>query len=408
MNRSLSLTLHRLAAATPVLGTLALLVAAAPFSYAASIKDDNVSVGVKANLQMRANLINSANDANGNTYDPNRATSGQSEFARFMVRRARFGLAIKSGDEWRGAITLRAGENAARTTTGAAENVTLYYAWVSRVFKIGGLDTELKLGLDKVYNGESSISSSTYMFPTDRQTAIINEFRGIGAAYKVTGSFFNVGADIQNNSTATKPVEASNGRPDDQNGYRYSARAEFSPGKDLWIAKKQESFWGKEGTGVILGCDWSRDDSALSGTYAATNTTTWGPDALIHWNYLSLLADVKWVNAVATSRTSAAAPNSVTRGRTWNIQAGWAIPVNTYAIEPALRYTKIDNNRANTSENTVYGNGENGNSGKQYDIGLNFYWRGHDVKTQVAFTSWKAEAGQGDAKIVRVQQQLNF
>jgi hypothetical protein len=80
-------------------------------------------------------------------------------------------------------------------------------------------------------------------------------------------------------------------------------------------------------------------------------------------------------------------------------------------IEPAARFGIIDLNKDNKNETAPYGNlqtGDDGQSGKQTDIGVNFYWAGHSNKTQIEFENWKAESGSAKAEIFRLQHTLAF
>lgn len=396
---------------------LPLLAAASP-ACALSVKDDELVVGIKAQLQVRANLGNEATGADGKPYDPMRGASGDAEDARYVVRRAMFGLNMKYGSHFRGVFQVRGAENTARTGTGATDPVNVWFALVEGNVDLGGVNHALRLGLDKVFNTESTISSGEYLFPTDRPIAGVAVQRGVGAGYKLTGPFFALGFDHQNNSTATKDEQArDNSGSDSENGSYWSARLELSPGKDWWIKKRSESFLGRAGTEALLGFDIGYDDDVTTAnssgtTYPKNDRLVYGPDLLVHWEKLSLLAEVRWTRSTARTVTNAtgAAADTVTSGMHWNIQAGYAIPLTDILLEPCLRLSRLDANRDDASEKSVYGNGENGGSGRQWDAGVNCYWfyKGHDLKTQIAFSRWEAESGPGDASILRVQQQLAF
>lgn len=398
------------------------LIAAASPAWALSVKDDELVVGLKAQLQVRANLINDGTDTVGGSFDPIRGGTGDAEDARYVVRRAMFGLNAKYGQHFRGVFQVRGAENTARTGTGATDPLNVWFAVVEGNVDTGAINHALRLGLDKAFNTESSISSTDYLFPTDRPVAAVAVVRGVGAGYKLTGPCFALGFDHQNNSTGSKDPQAyDQNSVERENGNYWSARLEVSPGKDWWIKKRTESFLGRAGTEALLGIDVGYDDDSISDNGSATTITstdklTWGPDLLVHWEKVSLLAEVRWTRSVARaiSNTTAVATETQTNGVVWNIQAGYAIPLTSVLLEPCFRYSRIDNKRQDGDElvnyNTATGAGENGQSGRQWDLGLNTYWfyKGHDLKTQIAFSRWQAEAGEGDATFLRIQQQLAF
>jgi len=394
------------------------LLALASHASALAVKDDDLTLGLTGQLQLRANLLNNATSASGATYDPTRGTLGEAESARYVVRRAMLGLNAKYGDRFSGVFQMRGAENTARTSTGTTDPVAVWFAFAQAEVATGSIRHTLRLGLDKAFNTESTISSSEYLFPTDRPIAGVSTYRAVGAAYRLTGPCFAIGFDHRNNSTGTKDPQAGNDiGAEPKNGNYWSTRIELSPGKDWWIKRRTESFLGRAGSEALLGFDFGYDDNSMSDnaaatTFKATSTATWGPDLLVHWEKLSLLAEVRWTRTVGRTLvdTTRATTDTFLHSVTWNLQAGWAIPLTDVLLEPCLRVSRIDNNRDDGDELAVYGNGENGGSGRQWDAGLNGYWlyKGHNLKTQIAVSRWQAEAGQGDATILRIQQQLAF
>lgn len=423
----------------PTLAALALVGAVAPATYGASIKDDSMSLAFKNNVQVRATLPVSAEDTAGNDYDIFHAAPGDSEPVRFEIRRARLGLEAKMGD-WKGKLTIRAEKNdtfgsATSTATAAAGSqgtsngraVQLYYANIERGFKVGdGMEFSVRAGLDKSFNIESVISSSTFLFPSDTVVDERVEERNIGIGLMFKAPMAAVGIDIHNNSTSNYATTSGDNTASgtdavDGNGMFYSGRLQFSPMAEWMPAKLIQSFTGKEGTHLVIGLDLQKDVGAI-GTivatgYRITDTFTWGPDVLFHWNGLTAFGEYRMrtakredVTDVGNVRTGLAD----VKGRFWNIQAAFALPVEDIFIEPAIRYSFVDTDTSVTAAANPYNTGaaggamDNGGDGKTIDIGVNFYFNGHENKLQIAFQSWKAEEGNGKASIIRVQQQLNF
>jgi hypothetical protein len=415
------------------LSALALVGAAAP-AFAASIKDDALSLTIKGNVQIRASLLNDASNTTGDDYDPLRGSNGSAEFARFEVRRARFGVTAKYGTGWVANLTMRAEKNDQAVNAGGNEKdtpaanaasanqpngrpVQLYYANLAKVFTMdGGVKTTIKGGLDKAFNVESITSSSTFLFPTDSIVKEKVEQRGVGIAVLVESPFLNAGIDWQNNSSGPKDTEARNDvGNEDTNGYYFSGRIEFSPGADFMPAKRQESYCGKEGTHLVIGFDASIDTNNLSdnnnvANYLKTKTVIYGPDALVHWNGLTALVEYRWRTISQDTVTAAAASTTApdVKATIFNIQGAYAIPVSDIYIEPAIGYAIYNGNKDVTALNNYGGGSDNGTDGKTLNIGVNFYWDGHNSKTSIAYQNWKPESGEAEATIIRVQQQLNF
>ena len=399
------------------LSALALLGAAIPSTYALSIKDDTFNVGVKLAIQTRAQFLNDADNATGANYDPLRGTNGEAEKARFYIRRARFGLAAKYGD-WRATVVIRGGEGSDRAVAGDTRPVSLYYANGARLFKTGEIEHDIHFGLDKPFNSESSISSSAQLFPNERIVAQQIETRNVGIGYGLRSSYVNFGVDLMNNSTTTKDVEAGdNIGADETNGYFYSARLEIMPGKEYNPGKRQESYVGKEGFHVVGGIDAQWDDGNLSGTpvapaqFRVTDAFTWGPDLLVHWNFLTFLAEarLRQTDTEDVVNLTGATVDRDFKSSWYNVQLAYAIPMESgHVIEPAVRYSERDDNRS-VDTNAVYGSAnDNGGDGTTIDVGVNLYFNGHANKLQLAYQMWEAEAGEGQANILRLQHQVSF
>ncbi len=400
------------------LSTLALAGACAPTAFALSIKDDTLAVNLKFQVQERVSLLNDASDPDGDDWDPLRAGQGEAEFARFELRRARLGFAAKWGD-WKGNFQIRAENNDRVGAATGGRAVQLYYANAGRSFKMGDIEHEVRFGLDKPFNTESSISSSQFMFPDERAVSLITEVRGVGIGYLLRAPFITFGFDIQNNLTGTKDPQAfedaAGGTESETNGMFYSARIEFAPGQGLMIPKRQESYCGKEGTGVLIGFDYQLDqrnltDDTVATTYNVNDTTTFGPDLLVHWNYLTFLAEYKWRKRKNESVIDATGVTTKTDfdGTIMDVQAGWSfIMADGTALEPAIRYEKQDLNK-DVDSVAAYSGSDFGGDGSAVDFGLSWYLNGHSNKIQLDLQLWKAEDGDADAKIVRLQHQWAF
>ncbi len=428
----------------PTLTALALMGALPAFG--ASIADDLV-IKPKAQLQLRAQFGAAGTNTAGQDVNIYNGAQGDTESARFSVRRARFGAEAKNSTGWSAVFQIRAGERAdagarstyvsgvTTTTTGTpitavttttttgdistnkTRNAELYYANVAKVFKSDGFDIDIHMGLDKPFNGESSISSSGYLFPMDRPIAHFIEYRdtGIGTKALIADSV-RVGFDVQNGTTTISPDANS-----DAAGLFTSARIEFAPGKDFMPAKKMESWAGAEGHHLVIGFDYMNDAGKLQSVSAANDqklsVMTIGPDILYHFNGLTAMADLR-MRTTKTENSVGATPDDV-KGQVWTIQAAYAIPMEMgFAIEPAIRFSKIDLNKDVDQEGGApFNQGEyrTGASGKEFTFGVNAYWNGHANKTQLAYTSWTGEEGataatgdKGKAHVITLQHQVTF
>ncbi len=403
------------------LSAITLLGASAHTINAATIKEEGGSLSFKTTLQLRAYGLNDAQDVNGNAWDPLRSTPGEAEFFRFDARRVRLGIKGAYG-EWQGDVVLR-GDKTDRT--GDAVNgrpIQLYYAKIKRTFKLDNdLKTSIRLGLDKSFNNDSSYSSSNFVLPGDSVVGERDEERAYGIGWMLHGSFFNFGLDLHNNSTGIIDGDAHDGTgPDAQNGYFYNARFEFAPTSDLMISKKMQSFAGAAGTGVMIGINAQLDAGVISNgtpanSYNQSDVLTWGPDLLIHVDGFTGGAEFR--SRHTESETGVAGggvtDNPDVDGIFWDAWVAYAFPVSDIFVEPVIRYSVIDNNSdidATTPYNTgsVGGGLDNGGDGSQIDLGINLYFNGHATKLMINYQFWKAETGNADAHIFRIQQQLEF
>jgi len=417
------------------LAALALLGLSVPSAFSASIKEDAGSLTFKTTIQARAYALNDATQNDGSDWDPLRGLPGEAEAIRFDSRRVRFAVVGKYGD-WSGNVTIR-GDKSDKEQNGGASGgngrpIQLYYAKIERNFKIDEtLSTSIRFGLDKSFNNDSSYSSSNFVLPGDSIVGERDEERSYGIGWMLRGSWFNLGADLHNNNTGVIDGDAHDAAgPNAKNGLFYSARFEFAPGSEYMIAKKMQSFVGKEGTGLMLGINAQWDDGVIANNvlvaggvagvndnlFTQSDVFTWGPDILFHWNGLTTGAEYRireTDSETGNDVTGVVTQNAGVDGEFWDAWIAYAMPVSSIVIEPVIRYGIVDNNKnvdAVTPYNTgSIGNGlDNGGDGSTLDLGVNFYFDGHNNKLLVNFQHWKAESGNADANIIRIQQQFEF
>jgi hypothetical protein len=435
----------------PTLTALALMGTIPAFG--ASIADD-LTIKPKAQIQARAQLGANGSGTNGDEYNIYSGANGLNDAMRLSLRRARFGASAKNSTGWDAEFLVRAGERAdagsTPGTTGTTPTVALYYAYIGKSFKTDVLEHRVALGLNKPFNGESSISSSTYMFPNDRAVANLIEYRGQEVGYTLKHDLFKFGFDIANggnwsnfsnaalgdqngNAGGILPPssQGANTSVDTRPGTFFSGRIEFSPGADFMPTKKSESFAGAEGHHIVIGLDVQSDQKdQVATTNAAPSrsvrqtTTMYGPDALIHFNAISAIADYRLIQTKqmvdgGTPANNAAAGN--VDGYAYDIRFGYAIPMESgLIVEPAIGYGLVNLNK-NLDEGGVaahlYKQGEwqaGQVSGSQFELGVNLYWNGHANKTQIAYTKWTAEDNASvngespDASVFTIQQQVTF
>ena len=441
----------------PTLTALALMGAIPAFG--ASIADD-LSIKPKAQIQARAQLGAGGTGANGDEWNIYSGAYGQNDPMRLSLRRARFGASAKNTTGWDAEFLIRTGE---RADAGAAPNgagqggatanqpVTLYYANIGKAFKTDALEHRIHLGLDKPFNAESTISSTTFMFPNDRAVSNLIEFRGPIVGYTLKQEMFKVGFDLGNGGNWSNFSQAGLGDINGTAGGVYgpssqgvntstetkpgtfvSGRIEFAPSADFMPAKKAESFAGAEGRHLVFGFDIQSDQKdQVSTTVAAgavparsvrQTTTMYGPDVLLHFNAISAVADYRVVDTRQSVDGGTAANNSAAdnaTGYAYDLRFGYAIPMETgMVIEPAIGYGVANLNK-NLDEGSIskFANGEwqaGRVSGSQIELGVNLYWNGNANKTQIAYTKWKGEensvAGgeKPEAHVLTIQQQVTF
>jgi hypothetical protein len=426
---------------------------AAAAKVKAAIKPADFQVKVKGYIQGRATLGASATNGGtgvtaGNDQDYfNGASSptvnSASDSARFAFRRVRLSADVRTASDWFGLVTLRAdnvGTSGTASTGGAA--ITLYQAYFGKTFKSGDFENEIKFGLDKIYNNDSSISSAAGLLAVDRPLAtLLSSQREIGLAYQFRAPFLRAGVDVQDNANLLRTTAAApaDGNSDRKPGLATSFRIEGSPGADYLPAKKQESYVGAIGTQVLFGFDYQNSGKSYAVSNEARTLSLIGPDVLVHHDDFTFLAEWR-ASRLSRSETGgaplAAGQIQTLDGSHWDAQLGYVLPLDLdFKIEPAIRFS-VSNWSSDNDERSSWGSNSardnnvttptgllatggltdanvgsgatNLGSGSEVDLGVNLYWNGHANKTQFSYTSWKAEDGDGRASAVVVQHQVQF
>jgi len=446
---------------SPSLAALALVGAAVAPTFGASIADD-FTLKVKGVIQARATVGAKATDNRGESQDfysangldaiPSSAayTGTESEVARFGLRRVRIGFEAANTTGWFANTTIRAEPvELSGTAANSGVGLALYYAFIGKRFKTEIVEHELKIGLDKPFHNEGSISSSNQLFGLQRSAAAIEDFqRSPGIAYKISAPFLRAGVDLQNATnttrTATIPSTTGNNTANNSGNYDqkptpfYSFRIEFAPGADFMPTKKTESWAGEEGTHLLFGFGYQNSGNTYAVANEKRSLSVMGPDILAHWNGLSFLAEyrISKLERESTTTPFGSGEAESIAGSVWGAQVGYAIPMESgLVIEPALRYSVLDmskdqeersqwglngsrdNALANPSSYLtqtgltnagIAGGSSNLGSGNQFDLGMNLYWNGHKNKTQIGYMKWTAEKGDGQASAIYIQQQVTF
>ncbi len=417
---------------SPTLLIIAAL-AAAPGMHALSVKDDDLSLGLKLQLQVRAEK-GWAKDRNGNMWNATENVAGEPDDMDFYVRRARIGFSGTWKGEYKFAYLMRTDNqdknNSASTTGTAGRTPQTHVAYIERIIKQEdmGIEHGVRMGLDYAwFNGASAaFSSSSFLFPTERATAGMVGPRGVGVGYKLQHKMVTWGVDVQNNTGDNQATNANDGSADQGEGLFYGTRVQViaMDSDEKGHMKTVESFLGKDGTGVLVSAEYgiNRDDNT-AGNNTSTNTTAYGFEVLAHHNAFTALAEYRQTIAKPVTPSTAALDEN-TVGTCYLFQIGYAMPMGDQVLEPAFRWTKL-NSRAHSSgaaggELSEYGSTEYGSSGYSWDLGVNYYIHGFSNKVQLAWQHWRSEESnwvgsgadrelvQPTADIVRLQWALAF
>lgn len=396
-------------------------LAAAPAVHAVSAKDDDVSLGLKLQLQVRAEKA-WAKGTDGQMYNVTEATANQEpDDLDFYIRRARIGFAGTWKGEYKFAYLIRTDnqdKNAGSSSSGTAGRTPqTHVAYIERIIKQAdaGLEHGLRMGLDYAFfNGASAaFSSSSFLFPTERATAGMVGPRGVGVGYKLSHKMVTWGVDVQNN-TGDGQHAAGFGSADQGEGLFYGTRVQVIPfdSDEKGHMKTVESFLGKEGSGVLISAEYGINQNDNTSATTTVNTKAYGFEILGHYNAITALAE--WRQQITNTNNSAAADDRNV-GTCYLFQIGYALPMGDAVLEPAFRWTKLDSD-ADAGELANYGTTEYGASGYTYDVGVNYYIHGFSNKLQLAWQHWRNEESaiianeivQPKADIVRFQWALAF
>jgi hypothetical protein len=389
---------------SPTLLVIAAL-AAAPGMHALSVKDDDLSLGLKLQLQVRAEKGWAQGNDNQAYNVPEAAANSESDVMDFYVRRARIGFAGTWKGEYKFAYLMRADNqdkfNAAPPSGTGAPSVQTqgrtpqtHYAFVERIIKQEdlGLEHGVRMGLDYAwFNGASAaFSSSSFLFPTERATAGMVGPRGVGVGYKLSHKKVTWGVDVQNNTGDAQNI-AGDGTADQGEGLFMGSRVQVIAydSDEKGHMKTVESFLGKEGKGVLVSAEYGINDSNNITATQTANTTAYGFEILGHMDAITALAE--WRQMITRTKNNVIADDTNV-GTCYLIQIGYALPMGDQILEPAFRWTKLDAD-ADTGETGNYGTSEYGGSGYSWDLGLNYYIHGHSNKLQLAWQHWRAEDG---------------
>lgn len=433
--------------------TLLALAVLSPAAFALDVKDDDLKLALKLQLQIRAEK-SWAKDTTGQQYNLTENVANQEgDDMDFYVRRARIGFAGTWKGEYKFAYLLRnddmdksvqsvtvyndvnnngkqdAGEKTQTVSNGITSNrvPVTHYAYIERIIKQEdlGIEHSLKMGLDYAFfNGSEGggFSSSSFLFPNQRATGSMLAPRGVGAAYKVSGKRFILGLDVQNNTGDTAGASLD-GSSNGGEGLFYGTRLQVIPfdSDEKGHMKTVESFLGKDGQGVLISAELGVNQNDNTSATTNVNTTAYGFEVLGHYDGLTVLAEYRQIIAAPQVQDSTAeSDKEKTVGTCYLVQAGYAMPLGDQVIEPAFRFTRLNNkaqsDAALNAEVNNFGAREWGASGYSYDAGVNYYLHGHSNKVQLAYQHWRSEAGQWvgtdwvapQADVVRFQWQLSF
>ncbi|MEK7413756.1 MAG: porin [Planctomycetota bacterium] len=400
---------------SPSLLVLAVFTAV-PSAYSLDVKDEDMKLGLVMRIQMRAERAN-ASDNTGDTHNIANGVTGQPDTADFYLRRFRFGFKGTYQNDYKFAAIVRM-DNADRTANSdSGRNAVIHQAYLARVFKPEGSDTEhiVSAGLNySFFNGaQDTFSSSQQLFPAPRATegSTFLAPRGVGVAYKAVGKLlsnnYQFGVDILNNTgddaTATTRKE----------GLCYVARFEYVPYDSVpGHMKTTESFVGAKGTGMLIALDAGINKNDITSATARQTRKAEGIEVLVHHDSLTALFEYR-VAQLETDNTVAANTNAGSKAII--LQAGWAMPWYDGVIEPSFRWSRIDLDK-DTVETSAFGTADFGNSGFQTELGVNWYInKTHNNKLQFAYLDWRGEQSSlatvespARAHVLRAQWQVNF
>ncbi len=384
-----------------------LAASAAPGASAMLVPDDDVHLNVGMQLDTRVERT-SASDTVGADWDTVDDRAGEAADANWSIRRARLNIAGTYGSSLQFALSFAA-DNDDATGNGVSRTAALYLAHVDYAFYAGSGTQTIKGGLEYAFFNPTDEHSRSFLLPEERPGAALMTVRGVGAGYRYSMSNVDAGVDVMESLDPGKPA----GNAGLREGMFYSARVEFAP-MDGPKPAYQESYAGKAGEGILLGADVGLDQRDLSVAGVTTQRLGYGVEGLAHFDEISALLEVRWERVRATPISGG--PETSIDQRVYTIQGGYAFPFESWMLEPCARLSLIDfdtqaGSTALNYDGTVQVPGSDaewGDSGRQFDLGLNCYFKGHNNKLQLSFAHWQAKGGDAKANIWRLQHQLAF
>ncbi len=438
-----------------LLPALSMLTILEPCAHGAvTVADEDLTVTVGMDMEVRAQAANASNAAGG-SYDAFREANGKSNDVDMNVRRARLFLAGTYGADWRFNLSLNAdnvdrnGDNSPTQSNsgpvGAAgtsnqitnynsnREVTLFKAYLDRLFQIDDADLlVLHGGLDFAFFNRAVANNPWWLFPQQRASGNLMGNRSVGARVLASGERYDWGVDVMESMDPNKDATNANRRE----GLFYSSRLEVTAFTDGRKPLYHEDYQGKPGHTLLLAADVGLDDNDYGQANTRIDALSYGFEALLHWDALSALIEVRSLHTKENSYNGAGTDSSIA-SHVLVAQAGYAIPLWGIQVEPALRFQLIDMN-THADEQDAFNSGTgaatatNGagavvpgiptwlgtfgavdrvNSGRQLDVGINWIFSAC-TWMQSSYTRWNGEAGSGgahpDANIVRAQLQLLF
>ena len=408
-----------------------LLLSLAGYAAAESMvmTDDAAKLTVGLLVQARMDISRGGNSA-GDVYSPSENGTAHPDTADFYLRRTRPYFKGTFGDGFVFQTTLAA-DNTGRT--GTAATVTLFDAFVGKKFVAGDVSHTIVAGKKNAWFYTGNFNQATGLFPSLRPTVPVGAPNNVGLSYRLDASVIRFGVDVLNNvgtgfsspsALGAAGDDVANTSTNEGEGLWYSGRMEIT-GQGEWASVWQESFAGKPGRGFVIGLEAAADskdrladlDTAVAGNQAGHATASiFGFEGMLHLDDLTAVADYR-MQSTSFVADAAADPDTV-KSKTFTIQAGYALRTGEAwvpVIEPALRFSKIDNNKDNSNEGVPYGGADYGASGRQIEVGLNAFFNGHKNKLAIGYINWVGEEGAAaptdnapTAHILRIQQQLWF
>lgn len=406
--------------------SLLALAAAVPLASALDVADADFKLGLKMQLQVRAEK-GWADGTDNKRYDTATGSAdSEPDDMEFYIRRARIGFAGTYKDVYRFAYIIR---NDNQDKAGSATSPTnrmpeTHVAYLARDFKGDKGTQQIRAGLDYAFFNGAVLNSGGWSpmvaARATEQSAMVAP-RGVGVGYKFIGSKVIVGVDIQNNSntggtSGDSSNSAANGVTDNGEGLFYGSRVEYIAFDDAEKPhmKPQESFLGAAGKGVLVSFDLGVNQNDNTDNDTTVTTTATGAEIFVHMDALTAVAEYRYAHAATKS---AVAANGDVDRKIWLVQAAYAMPKGDFIFEPGLRFTRIDLND-DTEEESSYGSSEYGGSGYQWDLGVTMYINKNANKVAVGYQHWRSEGGEqasvvpnpatGDSKANIVRAQWSF